>query len=183
MGYVGAINDKVDMVLLVQLARSCTEASLLLVGPVGVTDPLQRSALEELCALSNVHLLGAKPVEDVPRYVAACDVCLLPYRLNVWTRSIDSLKLYEYLACGKPVVSTDVPAARRFPQVVQVGITVPEFVALVRAAWSQDHPALQDERRRIAVQNTWEQRVSALSLAIEERLREQQGSKENPGRN
>ena len=70
--------------------------------------------------MPHVQFLGRKDVQDVPSYIAACDVCLLPYRINEWTRNIDSLKLYEYLACGKPVVATDVPAARRFSDVVRV---------------------------------------------------------------
>ena len=55
--------------------------------------------------------LGRVPVEQVPGAIASMDVCLLPYEQSPWTAAIDSLKLYEYLACGKPVVATDVPAA------------------------------------------------------------------------
>jgi glycosyltransferase involved in cell wall biosynthesis len=175
-GYVGAINDKVDLALLTRLARTCADVSLLLVGPVTVMDPTQQHALEELRSLPNVHLLGVKSVEQVPCYVAVCNVCLLPYRINEWTRNIDSLKLYEYLACGKPVVATDLPAVRRFSPVVRIAVTEAEFAAQVRAACSEDNPARQDERRRTAAQNTWEQRVVALSVAIEERLRKRPDS-------
>lgn len=179
-GYVGAINDKLDLALLARVARSCVDRpspsergwSVVLVGPVTITDEEGQRALDILRALPHVHLLGRKGVEEVPRYIAACDVCLLPYRVNEWTRNIDSLKLYEYLACGKPVVATDLPAAQRFSEVVRIAAGEAEFLANMNAALNEDHPALQTKRRRVAAQHTWEQRVNSLSAAIEGRLRE-----------
>ena len=169
-GYVGAINDKVNLHLLVQVSRRRTNWSVVLVGPVAVADNEAQRALEILEALPNVYLLGRKNVEDVPRYIAACDVCLLPYRINEWTRSIDSLKLYEYLACGKPVVATDVPAARRFSESVMVAADEAEFAMGIDVALSEDGPVMQARRRAVAAQHTWDQRVESLSAAIEERL-------------
>jgi len=174
VGYVGAINDKVDLALLAATARTATDWSWVLVGPVTVTDEVGLCALRELRSLPHVHLLGRKKVDDVPRYIAACDVCLLPYRINEWTRSIDSLKLYEYLACGKPVVATDVPAAHNFPDVVRIATGMREFITSIQVALREDSPAWQVRRKSIAAQNTWEQRVDALSTAIESRLRELQ---------
>jgi len=168
-GYVGAINDKVDLALLARVARGCLRRdwSLVLVGPVRITDEEGQRALETLRSLSHVHLLGRKSVEEVPRYIAACDVCLLPYRINEWTRNIDSLKLYEYLACGKPVVATDLPAAQRFSEVVRIATGEVEFLASMNAALKEDSPVLQAKRRRVAAQHTWEQRVESISAAIE----------------
>jgi glycosyltransferase involved in cell wall biosynthesis len=187
-GYVGAINDKLDLALLARVARGCVDHiaplgqgrpvplernwSMVLVGPVRITDEEGQRALQALSALPHVHFLGRKRVDEVPRYIAACDVCLLPYRINQWTRSIDSLKLYEYLACGKPVVATDLPAAQRFSEVVRVATGEAEFLASMSAALNEDRPALQTARRRVAAQHTWEQRVASISAAIEGRLRE-----------
>jgi glycosyltransferase involved in cell wall biosynthesis len=168
-GYVGAINDKLDLALLAQVARKSVQWSIVLVGPVTIQTAEARQALEALRILSHVHFLGPKSVADVPGYVAACDVCLLPYQINEWTKHIDSLKLYEYLACGKPVVATDLPLARRF-EVVRIVKNESEFVSGMNDALKEDGPALQARRRQIAAQNTWEQRVTALSAAIEECL-------------
>lgn len=170
-GYIGAINEKIDMALLARVARTYTDWSLVLVGPVAIKDEGSRQALHVLQALPNVHFLGRKAVEEVPRYIAACDVCLLPYRINEWTKNIDSLKLYEYLACAKPVVATDVPAAQRFSHVVMVAANELEFISGIKLAWEENSPALQAERQRIAAQNTWEQRVKELSSAIESQLK------------
>jgi glycosyltransferase involved in cell wall biosynthesis len=186
-GYVGAINDKLDLALLERVARGCVDDtvpqrrdrtvprrrdwSLVLVGPIRITDEEGQRALETLRSLPHVRFLGRKNVEDVPRYIAGCDVCLLPYRINEWTRNIDSLKLYEYLACGKPVVATDLPAARRFSEVVRIATSEAQFLASMDSALDEDHPALQSKRRSVAAQHTWEQRVASLSAAIEDRLR------------
>ena len=191
-GYVGAINDKLNLALLLQVALQCARPdgeavprwSFVLVGPVTIQTVEGQRALEALRALPNVHFLGSKSVAELPRYITACSVCLLPYQINDWTKHIDSLKLYEYLACGKPVIATAVPAARRFSQVVTI-VTDPqeggsassarstyelEFLSGMNKALGEDGPALQAARRQIAAQNTWEQRVEALSAAIEERL-------------
>jgi glycosyltransferase involved in cell wall biosynthesis len=169
-GYVGAINDKLDLPLLLQVARECVQWSFALVGPITIQTAEGRQALEALRTLPHVHILGPKSVADVPSYVAACAVCLLPYQINEWTKHIDSLKLYEYLACGKPVVATDVPAARRFSEVVRIVTDEGEFISSMNNALNEDSPAMQARRRQLAAQNTWEQRVSVLSAAIEKSL-------------
>jgi glycosyltransferase involved in cell wall biosynthesis len=171
-GYVGAVNDKLDLALLARVTEQCQDWSFVVVGPVSISDEEGKQALQALEALPNVHILGRKPVQEVPRYIDACDVCLLPYRVNEWTRNIDSLKLYEYLACGKPIVATDVPAAQRFSRVVSIATSDHELIACMRAALSEDSSTLQATRRHIAAQNTWQQRVEALSVAIERRLEE-----------
>ena len=184
-GYVGAINDKLDLTLLVQIARECVQPrkergteyqwSFALVGPITIRTAEGQRALEALRNLPHVHLLGPKSVGDVPRYVASCAVCLLPYQINEWTKHIDSLKLYEYLACGKPVIATDVPAARSFSAVVKIAGDDREFISSMNNALNEDSPALQAQRRQIAAQNTWEQRVATLSAAIEDCLKKEDG--------
>jgi len=172
-GYVGAINDKVDLSLLARIASAGTGWSWILVGPVTVTDDEGRRALQSLKALPNVHLLGRKDVQQVPRYIAVCDVCILPYRVNEWTKNIDSLKIYEYLACGKAIVATDVPAARRFSEFVRIAQDETGFLECLNVARKEDNVEWKARRQEAAAQNTWEQRVETLSTAIEERLREQ----------
>ncbi len=170
-GYVGAINDKLDLPLLARTAAEASRWTLVLVGPVIVQSPDGQQALDQLRSLPNVKFVDARPVEDVPRYVAACDVCLLPYRIIEWTKHIDSLKLYEYLACAKPVVATDVPAARRAGDVVEIAPPAETLTATMEHALSSDNPDVRARRRIIASQNTWGIRVEQLSAAIESTLR------------
>ena len=150
---------KVDFPLLETLAQMRPDWTLLLVGPAGRS---VEEGLRRLTQLGNVRWLGPKPYEEVPRYVAAFDVGLCPYVWNDWMRSGFPLKLYEYLAAGKPVVASgNHDLAGMEPDVVLArGAT--EFVAAVDHALRLDSD--QDRARRIslAARNTWDTRTQRL---------------------
>ncbi len=169
IGYVGAINDKLDYALLASIATARPDWSLAMVGPATVTTQEDIAGLATLRRQPNVHFLGQVAVSDVPRYMAACQVCLLPYKVNERTRNISSLKMYEYLACGKPIVATDVPAAHEVRDVVRIA-GASAFVAAIEE--SLTGPAAAEQRRQVAAANTWDQRVEAISAVLEENLRE-----------
>ena len=114
MGYVGNVASyKTDLRLLAGLARGRPRWSLVIVGPLGVGDPSTDPA--ELRSLPNVHLLGPRRPEEVPGYIHAMDVCLIPFRRNAVTDASLPLKTFEYLAAGKPVVATPLPALTAEP--------------------------------------------------------------------
>lgn len=176
IGYVGALNEKVDYVLLAQVARQRPWWHIVLVGQRDLaSEPHKADVLD---GLTNVHWLGPVPVTEVPIAIASMDVCLLPYECNLWTANIDSLKLYEYLACGRPVVSTDVPTAHLFDReaaqagvpLVRVAGTPEAFVAQIEAALAETGPEAAAVRRRVAAANTWEQRVAQIEQLLAEAL-------------
>ncbi|MGQ9458287.1 MAG: glycosyltransferase [Anaerolineae bacterium] len=167
VGYVGNLNEKVDLLLLRRLAEARPDRSLVLVGPVSLRFDLH---LLDALRLPNVHFLGQKPVEALPRYVANLDVCLMPYKQNEWTRHISPLKMYEYLACGKPIVSTDIPAAREFAHLLYLAEDEGAFLALVERALGEDDPVLAAARQAEASKHTWQARVEEMSALIEAAL-------------
>lgn len=176
IGYVGALNEKVDYALLAQVARRRPSWHIVLVGQRDLaSEPHKADVLD---GLDNVHWLGPVPVTEVPGAIASMDVCLLPYERNPWTANIDSLKLYEYLACGRPVVSTDVPTAHLFDReaaevgtpLVRVAETPDAFVAQIEAALAEAEPEAAEVRRRVAAANTWEQRVAYIERLLAEAL-------------
>jgi len=180
IGYVGALNEKVDYNLLAEVARARPHWQLVLVGLRDLaSEPHKADVLD---GLANVHWLGAVPVSEVPHAIAGLDVCLLPYERNPWTANIDSLKLYEYLACGKPVVSTDVPTAHIFDReaaeaglpLVRVADTAEAFVAHIEAALAREDPNAAAVRRRVAAANTWEQRVAQIEELLSQALARKQ---------
>lgn len=173
-GYVGAINAKLDLSLFAALVEAHPEWTLALVGPVSL--PETDSLLQSLRAKENVHFLGKKSVGEVPHYIKGLDVCLLPYRRNEWTRNISSLKLYEYLACGKPVVSSDVPAAGDHADIVAIAQNAGQFVDLVLKAIQDSSDEAIRRRMAVACQNTWRHRVEQISALIEATLREKRAS-------
>ena len=118
----------------------------------------------------NVHFLGVLPVEDVPHFIAACGVCLIPYRVNDETRAISSLKLYEYLAAGKPVVSARVPAAEEHDDVVRIAeATFDSWLGQLEIALTERTIRPQIEARQaVASSNTWEERVGRIETLLAE---------------
>jgi glycosyltransferase involved in cell wall biosynthesis len=169
IGYAGALNEKIDFALLEELARLRPDWQLILVGSLDlVRDP---RAAEGLKALPSVRWLGRVPVTDVPSAIGGMDVCLLPYKLNPWTANIDSLKQYEYLACGKPVVATSVPAARDFPGLVRIAESSPRaFAQAIELELGCDSRELDLARRNAVRGHTWDARVAQIEALLAERI-------------
>ncbi len=171
VGFVGAINEKVDLHLLAQLAAAHADWSVVLVGPVTLRYHLED--LHALRALPNVHLCGAVPVDQVPHAIQACDVSLMPYKINAWTHHISPLKLYEYLAVGHPIVSTAIPAVDGMEALVAVAHSTQDFIERVAQALP---PSANDTasaaRRAFAAQQTWDARVAAIDRLIYQTLQD-----------
>jgi len=170
IGYVGAVNDKIDLHLLAMVARRYPRATLVLVGPVALHTPQAQRELAELQSCLNVHFLGQVEVSAVPRYMKHCDVGLLPYRRNEWTRNISSLKLLEYLALGLPVVGMDLPMVEGLGDVVYVAADEEAFVDAVGQALVEESPALRASRQAVAAANTWDERVARIEAILEQAL-------------
>lgn len=164
IGFFGAISDyKLDLELLTEVFRQRPEWQLVLVGPVGEGDPGTRVAT--LDALPNVHVLGPRPADELPGYLGGFDVCLLPSRLNRYTRHMFPLKFFEYLSAGKPVVMTPLPSLEAYYHLAHVAQAEPEAFSgsLERAlAESPDDPV---RVRRIdeARQHDWNLQAERLA--------------------
>lgn len=165
IGYLGGVDPwKIDIELLLHIARRHPEWSIALVGYVWFGfDPLQ------LAACPNIRVLGPKDYDDFPRYLKGMDVCIMPFPLNDITRNGDALKLYEYLAGGRPVVSTSVPAARRLASVVRIAETPEAFVAAIEAALA-DPPGSVARRLEAVRPHSWEARNREKAGLIRRRL-------------
>ena len=129
-------------------------------------DPADKADLLMLEGMSNVYFLGQKGQNEVADYVAALDVGLLPYELNVETEHISPLKMYEYLALGLPVVSTAIPAALRHRDIVDVADNDAAFENLCQIALSDEDSGRIEERSSFAADNTWDHRVYELTEII-----------------
>lgn len=169
IGYAGALNEKLDYRLLAEVARAHPEWQLVLIGALDLYS--QPHKADPLRGLPNVHWLGRLPVTDLPWGIASLDVCLLPYERSEWTLNIDSLKLYEYLACGRPVVSTDVPTAHTFAELVRIAEGPAAFIAQIEQALAHDdQPDLRARRQAAVAGHTWEARVAQIEGLLAEAL-------------
>jgi glycosyltransferase involved in cell wall biosynthesis len=163
VGLVGTIDDRVDVGLLAYCARSLSEAAFVFVGPV----KQHRVDVSPLEDLPNVHLLPPCPHSEVPATVAVLDVCLIPYRVNPYTEGLSPIKLYEYLAMGKPVVATDLPYLRREAEHICIAYSPEEFVAAVREALARPSTAEERSRWRAAAESySWERQVDEIERQL-----------------
>lgn len=173
IGYVGAIDERLDYALLDALAALHPEWSIVLVGPVVKVDPAI------LPQRANVHALGARAYEELPALLAGFDVCLMPFALNEATAFINPTKTLEYLASGRPVVSTPVrDVVRRFSDVVTIAAAheLPSAIAELLARGAHD-PSPGLARARDASWDAVVGRMRALThAAIGARERRRAGS-------
>ena len=117
-----------------------------------------------------MHFLGEVPAAAVASHVAAFDVGLLPYAINRETQHISPLKLYEYLAAGKPVIATPIPAARRHRDMLVLAEDAAGFGAAGSALLAADNDAARAQRGAFAAANTWEHRVSQIAATLQPRV-------------
>jgi uncharacterized SAM-binding protein YcdF (DUF218 family)/glycosyltransferase involved in cell wall biosynthesis len=162
-GYVGALHVWLDQDLVAEVARRMPDVAFALVGPT-------HSDTSRLGACANVHLLGARPHEEIPAYIKGFDVGLVPYRDSEYTASVYPVKLNEYLAMGVPVVATNLPEIRRFNDdhggVLRVARDAAEFEQAIRAALAPESTADVERRRRVAEMNSWRRRIDEMSTLI-----------------
>jgi glycosyltransferase involved in cell wall biosynthesis len=154
VGFVGALYAWIDWELIGATARQLPEFEFVLVGP---TDG--RKARSRVPRLPNVRLVGPRPYELVPAYLDAFDVCWVPFKQDAVGQAANPVKIYEYLALGKPVVTTPVADTESFGGLVQVARRPDEMVAQLRLALDPA-PGIAAARIEFARQNSWDARAS-----------------------
>ncbi len=157
VGFVGGIDAHTfDPELFLGIARRLPDCHFMMVG--GVSLP------KGWCPLANVHFLGRKPYDAVAGYMAANDVLIMPWNNSDWIRACNPIKLKEYLATGRPVVTTDFPALDGWRDLVSVADGPDAFAAAVRTAID----APRDPARVLARLGgeTWSAKADLLSAAI-----------------
>ena len=161
--YTGSIGSRIDATLMYKTARLMPSAQFLFIGPVSDV-AIGGTGLFDL---SNVHLLGPKPYAKLPAYIAAADACLIPFVSNELTRCVYPLKINEYLAAGKPVISTPFTDLSDFEGLIQIASNPVHMVAAIRSAIEEPSPRMCATRQHFASKNTWEERAERLSLILE----------------
>ena len=164
VGYVGALHRHVDLSLASAAALARPDWSWAYVGPVQVP-------MDDLAALPNVELVGDVSHETLAGYMREFDVCTIPYRLSSATETVLPAKLLEYLAMGKPVVSTALPEVLRFDAqrgLVSIAEGEPgHFVEAIERALATDGDESRSLRRRAVASLDWGVQLERMSALIE----------------
>jgi hypothetical protein len=176
--YSGHLNRKVDFNLIARIARLRPEWHWVLVGPEtrGAGNPSNDPALADAfttCGrLQNVHFLGCKSVVELPAYTGHADANVICYRQDAggWWNSCYPLKLHDYLASGRPVISTPLTAVQPFAHVVDIATDYEEWLRALERALFQGGISSAAQRRTVARANTWDMRVDQLEEWLYEML-------------
>lgn len=167
-GYTGTLHrDRTDVDLIIHLARSFPDGTVVLVGP----NHLEDEDIERLNGQPNIRLEGPVSYTRIPSIMAQFDVCVVPHVETPFTNSLNPIKLWEYLAFGKPIVSTNVAGFRDYPDLCRIASGNDEFVAACRLAL-EERDNLRPERIAEARKHTWDARVDALLAAMKEMMGE-----------
>jgi glycosyltransferase involved in cell wall biosynthesis len=158
--YVGAIYEWLDEDLIVEVAGARPDLEFRIVGPV-------RRPLPRLERMANVSIPGPVAAEDVPKEIAASQLCMIPFRPGPLTEATDPLKLYEALIAGRPVLATALHQGERFAPAVRLEATAAGWLRaladLDSGAWSIDAAAL---RERVAREEDWRERFARMERAL-----------------
>ena len=109
-------------------------------------------------------MLGRKPYEDVAHYMAAMDVLIMPWNNSEWIQACNPIKLKEYLATGRPVVTTDFPALGRYRDLVHVANDASTFATAIR--WALDEPYDAEKARARVATEGWDAKADFLGEAL-----------------
>jgi glycosyltransferase involved in cell wall biosynthesis len=159
VGFVGGLSQWVDISLIAALAQARRDWSFVLVGPIGTDVTALRS-------ITNVTLLGSRPYKNLPAYLAAMDVGLIPFKQDRVTYHADPIKAYEYLAAGLPVVASEMPALRRLAHVVRLANSPESFQAQIAAAIDEGRALHSAARQAEAARHSWTSRFETIDALL-----------------
>jgi glycosyltransferase involved in cell wall biosynthesis len=164
MGYVGVVKSQLDLGLLLQLAVEKPEWSFVLVGPIGYLGS-KADILEQLAERPNVYILGNRQLPELPAYMQAMDVCMMCYDVCDYTNNIYPLKLNEYLATGRPVVSSPIDSVLELDHLVRIAESPEQWVAALEAALLAEvnAPGEIQSRRQQASIHDWDTLVEKIA--------------------
>lgn len=170
IGYIGGLHKWIDMKLVRAIALARKDISIVMVGP-------KQTSLSDIDGLDNVFMLGKKEHRELPRYAKFFDAGIIPYQITRYTENVYPTKMNEYLAMGKPVISTRIPEVLRFDKAN--GGNFIYFIekegdagSAINRALSENNDAIINKRIEAANGNSWDRRIEAMCDLIEARLAE-----------
>lgn len=165
LGYLGSIDDRIDLDLLFEVLDQWQDAKLLMVGRI-----MEPEIEARLRAHPRVEVTGPQQPESLPQWVKRMDIGLIPFVTNEFTKYIYPLKINEYLAAGLPVVSTSFSDLSDFDEIIYRGDDPDSFLAAGKRAVAEDSREQRVKRRAFAQTHRWEARAAQLTAWLGEQL-------------
>ena len=161
IGFLGNINEKVDISLIRFLAESHPEWAIIMLGSITGNSAFLSSEDYILCKiLPNIHFLGFKEFEMLPSYIKCLDVCMLAHSNIESMQYAHPYKTLQYLASGKPVVSTNFPDAYYYKDVIKIARSHKEFASIVEEILNDNSEEACKKRIDFVKRNTWDKRAN-----------------------
>ncbi|MFW9881715.1 MAG: glycosyltransferase [Candidatus Thorarchaeota archaeon] len=165
IGYVGIIQDRIDIDLIEYVAKNNSDKSIVLIGDIWPDANVTNLKQEK-----NVHFLNRVEYKKLPKYIHQFDVAIIPHKVNKFTKSMNPLKLYEYLACSKPVVTTPIAGIEKFKDLIYVASSKEEFNNKIQEALQNNNEELEKKRFESVKNYSWQPRINQMMNYIENLL-------------
>jgi glycosyltransferase involved in cell wall biosynthesis len=164
VGFIGGISDWINLDLIASTAKQLPEVSFVLIGPID-------TGINQFKGLKNCYFFGPKPYDQLPNYIQSFDLCLIPFKINKLTKSVNPIKMYEYLSAGKPIVSTALPEVVRFKEIISIVNSSEEMVNEIRAIINNPSKYNSAEniasRQKVGRENSWDARWEKVENLID----------------
>jgi glycosyltransferase involved in cell wall biosynthesis len=163
LGYFGVVDERLDYDLIARLADHDPAWNVVIVGPTTKVDPAT------FPSRANLHWLGGRDYAVLPAYAKGFDVCLMPFANNKATEFINPTKALEYMATGRPIVSTAIEdVVRQFGEIISIAWSAEEFIEQCAAAIARPDAKGIELGLKMARRNSWESVVLQLEKHIED---------------
>ena len=160
-GYFGTMTAYNDIELLLWCAQKLPDVSFVFAGQITGGD------YSELGKMNNVHFLGRLPYEKIPQLCTHFDVCMLQWKMDEWIESCNPLKMFEYMASGRPIVSVPIKEAMQYSDVISIANSKEQFTDAIRWELRNDTPQRAQRRIEIAGGHSWDKHIEKISELIE----------------
>jgi glycosyltransferase involved in cell wall biosynthesis len=161
LGYIGTINNWLDMKTLKSTALKHSNYEFYIVGPIDLG-----ADVSSITGIENIIFTGAKPYYSVPNILMEFDIALMPFVVTEIIKSVNPVKIYEYMALGKPVITCSYSETEKLSELLYTYKTEEEFQKHIEEALRESND-MKEKRISFAFKNSWENRVSNLIEIVE----------------
>lgn len=168
VGYIGDMGEWFDHMLMISTAQLNPKIAFVFIGPVN-------KPIESLVQLRNTYFTGRVPYAELPYYVSRFDACIIPFLNSPVTEVVNPIKMYEYFATGKPVVTTDFPEIRDYEGLLAIGNNGRAFYTKLEMELNLSGNTPQKDwvvalRKQVAAENTWAVRIAQVVELLSQAL-------------